>query len=438
MRTGAGASMSKNRADIEIAPVRSRPLPLEFPGVHHMGEEEIEAAVRLLRSRSLFRYYGIEPLHEVEQFEREFAAFTGSNHALAVSSGTGALAVALSALGAGPGQEIIIPAYMWVSVAAAVVNQGAIPVLADIDCTFCLGPADVEAKITPKTSGIVLVHMSGAPGSAVAIREIADRHGLFLLEDCAQCCGGTIRGRRVGTFGDMGVFSFQMNKNMTAGEGGCIITDSTALHRRAFACHDMGYPRDENGRLVFDEAETCLWGKGQRLDELRAAILRIQLAKLPRIIGAMRGSKYRIRQSLAAYPAVQLRAIPDPEGDTGSFLITTYRDAETARRINSALIAQGIVTWPQGISNIVMTSWHLHLYYNIVSLVRKTSVDRNGFPWKLAENRGLEREYGKGTCPAADDLFERSILLPIPSCLRLEDEDDIIRAFERVLSHEKD
>ena len=428
--------MSKDRASIETLPARNRPLPLEFPGAHHMGEEEIEAAVRLLRSRSLFRYYGIEPLCEVEHFEAEFAAFTGSRHAIAVGSGTGALAVALSALGAGPGQEIIIPAYMWVSVAAAVVNQGAIPVLADIDGTFCLDPLDVEAKITPKTTGIILVHMSGAPGCAGAIRRIADRHGLFMLEDCAQCCGGAIGARRVGTFGDMGIFSFQMNKNMTAGEGGCVVTDSTPLYHRAFACHDMGYPRDENGRLVFGDVETCLWGKGHRLDELRAAVLRVQLAKLPRIIDAMRRSKYRIRRSLAAYPGIGLRVIPDPAGDTGCFLITTYRDPETARRVNCALIAQGIVTWPQGISNIVMTGWHLHLYYNIVSLVRKTSVDRNGFPWKLAENRGLEREYGKGACPVADSLFERSILLPIPSCLTTEDEDDIIRAFERVLSHE--
>ena len=429
---GSESGDAEPATNLEL-PVRSRPLPLEFPGIHHMGEEEIEAAVRLLRSRSLFRYYGVDFQGEVEAFEAEFGRFIGTEYALAIGSGTGALAVALSALGVGPGQEVIVPAYLWVSVVAAVVNQGAIPVLADIDETFCLDAAQVERRITSKTSGIVMVHMSGAPGDVRAVREVARRHGLFLLEDCAQCCGGSIGGRKVGTFGDLGVFSFQMNKNMTAGEGGCLVTNDGRLYRRAFACHDMGYPRDANGRLVFDQPDMCLWGKGHRLDELRAAILRVQLGKLPSILCAMRRSKYRIRQALESCPGVRLRAIQDPAGDTGAFLITTYSDTHTARQVNDALRAEGIVTSPQGISNIVMTEWGLHLYYNNLSLVKRTSVDAAGFPWKLAENAGLERDYAKGACPVADSLFERSILLPIPSCLTEDDENDVIRAFEKVL-----
>jgi dTDP-4-amino-4,6-dideoxygalactose transaminase len=414
-------------------PVRSQPLPLEFPGVHYMDDREIEAAVRVLRSRSLFRFYGVDLQNETEQFEQEFARAVGVKHALAVGSGTGALSVALSAHGVAPGQEVIVPAYMWVSVIAAVVNQGAIPVLADIDDTFTLNPADVEAKITARTSGIILVHMSGAPGDAEAIRNIARRKGIFLLEDCAQCNGGSIGGRKVGTFGDMGIYSFQMNKNMSSGEGGCVITDDTNLYRRAVASHDVGYARDDNGRLAFDAAEYCLWGKGTRLDELRAAILRVQLGKLPTIIGHMRASKHRIRRALEQFPEVRLRRIIDPNGDTSCFLITTYRDAATARRVNEMLRAEGIVTWPQGVSNVLMTQWGLHLYYNNVSLVRKTSNDCGGFPWNLAENKGLERDYAKGACPVADSLFERSILLAIPSCLTEQDEQDIIRAFEKTL-----
>ncbi len=413
--------------------IRTEPLPLEFPGVHHMGDEEVEAAVRVLRSRSLFRYYGIDLQKEVETFEAEVASFVGSRHALAVGSGSSALATALSAFGVGPGQEIIIPAYLWVSVAAAVVNQGAIPVLADIDRTFCMDPADAERRVSNRTTGIILVHMSGAPGNVRAIRDVARRHGLFLLEDCAQCVGGSIDGQKVGTFGDMGIYSFQMNKNMTAGEGGCVVTNDLRLYRRAFACHDMGYPRDGQGRLVFEESDMCLWGKGCRLDELRAAILRVQLRKLPAITGAMRRSKYRIRHALEAFPGVQPRAIQDPEGDTGCFLITTYPDAATARLVNQALRAEGIVTHPQGISNIVMVEWGLHLYYNIVSLVKKTAIDRKGFPWNLAENRALQHDYEKGACPVADSLFERSILLPIPSCLTKRDEDDVIEAFSKAL-----
>ena len=377
-------------------PVRKAPLPLEFPGVHHMDAKEVQAAVRVLKARSLFRYYGVKLQKEVEKLESEFAQVVGTKYAIGVSSGTGALHTALSALGVGPGQEVIVPAYMWVSVLAAVVNHGAIPVLADIDETFCLNPAAVEKCITPKTRGIILVHMSGAPGNAKAIQKIARAHKIFLLEDCAQCNGGSIKGQKVGTFGDMGIFSFQMNKNMTAGEGGAIVTNNHQLYQRAFACHDLGYARDQNGRLIFDDPNLRLWGRGYRLDELRAAVARVQLKKLPRIIKAMNHSKYRIRKALEEFPGVQLRKIQDPAGDTGCFLITTYPDAEIARKVNQALRAEGIVTHAQGVSNVVMTDWGLHLYYNNVSLVEHASMDASGSPWKLAENAGLERNYEKG------------------------------------------
>ncbi len=337
--------MAKHRCEqIAATPqtaARREPLPLEFPGVHHMDEEEVEAAIRVLRARSPFRYYGVDLQRETECFEEEFARFVGSRYAVAVGSGTGALATALSALGVGPGQEVIVPAYLWVSVAAAVVNQGAIPVLADIDDTFCLDAADVERRITSRTTGIIMVHMSGAPGDIEAVQRVAHRRGLFLLEDCAQCAGGAHHGRMAGSFGDIGIFSFQMNKNMTAGEGGCVVTSDHRLYRRVQACHDLGFPRDESGRLVLDEPDFCLWGKGCRMDELRAAVLRVQLRKLPAIIAAMRRSKYRIRQVLQRFPEVRLRRIPDPLGDTGAFLITTYRDAETAQEINRMLRAAG-------------------------------------------------------------------------------------------------
>jgi 8-amino-3,8-dideoxy-alpha-D-manno-octulosonate transaminase len=426
--------MNKEKLAIDGGkPVRTKPLPLEFPGVHFMDSAEVQAALRLIKTKSLFRYYGIHPLKEVEKLEAEFARFVGVKHAVAVSSGTGALHTALSALGVGPGQEVIVPAYLWVSVLAAVVNLGAIPVLADIDETFCLNPASVEKCITPKTTGIIMVHMSGAPGDIKAIQKIARKGKLFLLEDCAQCNGGRVGGERIGTFGDMGIFSFQMNKNMSSGEGGAVVTNDFRLYRRAFASHDLGYARDEKGRLVFDDPSLCLWGRGYRLDELRAAILRVQLKKLRRIVQHMHRSKYRIRKALEKFPGVQLRKIIDPVGDTGCFLITTYPDSETAKKVNTALRAEGIVTSAQGVSNVVMTDWGLHLYTANVSLVQKASVDSHGFPWKLAENAGLGGGYDKGTCPVADSLFERSILIAIPSCLTPRDEEDIIHAFAKVL-----
>ena len=283
-------------------PIRTKPLPLEFPGIHQMNRDETKAALRTLKSRSPFRYYGIKLRREVEQLEAELARFLGVKYAVAVGSGTGALQVALAALGVGPGQEVIVPAYMWVSVAAAVVNQGAIPVLADIDETFCMDPADLEKRITARTSGIIVVHMSGAPANIKVLMEVAHNHNLFVLEDCAQCAGGSVEGQKVGSFGDIATFSFQMNKNLTSGEGGCIVTNDHRLSRRAMACHDLGYARNESGRLILYDPELCLWGKGCRLDELRASILRVQLEKLPKTISRMHHSKYRIRKALANFP----------------------------------------------------------------------------------------------------------------------------------------
>jgi 8-amino-3,8-dideoxy-alpha-D-manno-octulosonate transaminase len=430
------ATLDKKRLAINGgAPVRTAPLALEFPGIHYMDEEEVTAALRVLRSRSPFRYYGIDLQGEAEAFESEFASFLGIAHALAVTSGTAALHVALAALGVGPGQEVIVPAYMWVSVVAAVVNLGAIPILADIDETFCLDPGDVQRRITPRTTGIVAVHMSGAQADVPALSKIAKERELFLLEDCAQCVGGGIGGKKVGTLGDMATFSFQMNKNMTSGEGGCVVTNIERLYQRAFACHDTGYARDHSGRAMFEDLDLCLWGRGYRLDELRASILRVQLTKLPQVIANMHRSKYRIRRALEAYPEVRLRRIVDPEGDTGSFLISTYKDSQTAKSISDALRAEGIVTSPQGVNNIVMTNWGLHIYSNIPSLANKTSTDQRGFPWKLSENRDSKSTYRKGECPVADNFFARSILLAIPSCLTQQDEEDIIRAFRKVLDH---
>lgn len=164
------------------------------------------------------------------------------------------------------------------------------------------------------------------------------------------------------------------------------------------------------------------------MDEVRAALLRVQLQKLPAIVGAMRRSKYRIRHSLAQFPGVQLRRIVDPAGDTGAFLITTYASAQKAREVNAALRAEGITTFPQGISNVLMSDWGLHLYYNNRSLVART-----GFAWNLTENAGLARDYAKGTCPSADSLFDRSLVMAIPSCLTEQDEMDIVTAFEKTL-----
>src|SRR5688500_10118267 len=144
------------------SPVRHEPLPLEFPGAYFYGEEELANVTEVVQAHSPFRYYGHELQGMADEFEREFAAFIGMPHALGVNSGTSALTVAMMAMGVGRGSGVIVPGYLWVSTVGAVVRLGAIPVLADIDDTFCLNPEDVEKKITPRTKAVVAVHMSGA------------------------------------------------------------------------------------------------------------------------------------------------------------------------------------------------------------------------------------------------------------------------------------
>jgi dTDP-4-amino-4,6-dideoxygalactose transaminase len=418
----------------QVRPIRDRPLPEEYPGAHAMDDEEIEAAVRVLRSKSLFRYYGIDPQNEVTSFEAEFASYLQVGHVLAVSSGTAALHTALSTLRVGPGQEVIVPAYMWVSVVAAVINLGAIPVLAEIDETFCLDPADVRRKITPRTAGIIAVHMSGAQADAIALLGIAREHGIFLLEDCAQCVGGSVDGKKVGSFGDMAIFSFQVNKNMSSGEAGAVTTNDETLYRRAIACHDCGCTRDFSGSLLLDEEASLAWGRGCRLDELRAAVLRVQLRKLDRTIDRMRRSKWKIRRFLETQTNVRLRQLVDPNGDTGCSLITTFKTAASARKVNERLLFHSIVCSSPETSNVVLEDYGLHIYFNIAALGKKVGTDSVGTPWTLERNRDSVYEYGRGACPVADDLFGRSQLLTIPSCLTGLDEDQVIEAFQDALT----
>ncbi len=398
-----------------------------------MGDEELEAANRIIRSRSLFRYYGANPQGEVSAFETEFAQFLGVEYAVGVSSGTAALHTALSALRVGPGQEVIVPAFLWIAVVAAVVNLGAIPVVADIDDTFGLDLADVRRKITSRTAGVIAVHMCGAHADIVPIAALAKEKNIFLLEDCAQAVGGSVNGRKLGSFGDMAIFSFQVNKNMTSGEAGAIVTNNQALYRRAVASHDIGYSRGPTGNLLTSDDESLSWGRGCRLDELRAAILRVQLKRLPRTIEHMRASKSRICRFLERQPGIQLRRIVDPAGDTGCFLIVTFRSAEVARLVNERLHFHSITCAAQDPSTVILSDYGLHIYSNIAALVRKIGTDAKGSPWTLEENSDSIYDYGVGTCPVADDLFVRSQLMSIPSCIREEEEDQIVEAFRDAL-----
>ena len=391
--------------------------PHEFPGAYWLDSEEEQAVLDVLRAGSPFRYYGLGQPRYVDEFEAAARQYYGATFALAINSGTGALTTALRALDIGPGCEVILPAFMWVASVGAVVQSGAIPVLCEINDTFSMDPAELETKITPRTKLILPIHIAGAPCDMDAIMAVAKKHGIAVLEDCAQCNGGEINGRKVGTFGDIGIFSLQLNKNMTSGEGGLLITGDERLYYRAFSAHDMGLIRVD-GRLATPEPYAINWGQGRRMSELNGAMAAVQIKKLPAILASMRASKQRIKGMLDSIEGIAFRRLNDAAGDTGPFLIVLLENEKQAIEAAENMKQQGL-------HNVFrIADYGLHIYYNIPALVNKTPLTSTGDPWRLPANADSVCEYGKGACPKSDALFSRSVLIPIPSKLTPQQQVD--------------
>jgi len=384
--------------------------PFEFPGAYWLDGQEDQAVLDVLHNGSLFRYYGLGEPKYVDRLETATRKFYGAEYALAINSGTGALTTAMSALDVGPGCEVIVPAFLWVATVGAIVQRNAIPVLCEVDDSLNMDPADLARKITPRTKLIIPIHMAGSPCDMEAIMAVARQHGVAVLEDCAQCNGGSFRGQKVGTFGQAGIFSLQLNKNITCGEGGLLLTNDEKLYYRAFSAHDMGLIR-KAGRLATPEPYAIAWGAGRRMTELCGAVASVQIAKLPEIVANMRASKARIKAMVDGTPGVTFRRMNDAEGDTGPFLIVLLATPEHALTAAKAMIDAGLHNvWR-------LADYGLHMYFNIPSLVDKVPLSSAGNPWSLPDNADSVYDYHKGACPVSDALFERSVLIPIPSKL---------------------
>ena len=405
-------------------------LPYEWPGSYFIGEEEIEAVTKVLLARSPFRFYGHDLQHYADRAEDYFKQRLGRKHALVVNSGTGALSVAMATADVGPGDEVIIPGYMWVACLSSVIRAGAIPRLVEIDDTFTIDPDDLERKINARTKVVLDVHMSGACGDIARVAAICKQRGVLLIEDVAQANGGSFRGKPLGSFGDIAIFSFQYNKNMTSGEGGMIVCDDDALFDRLYAYHDLGYARNAEGRLD-PNGDVKAYGFGVRMSEVSAAMVYTQANKLDEITGNMRARNQQLYAGLAQIAGVKTRRVIDPRGDSGSFVIVTLPDAEKCAALVELTRAAGVTTPPGGLGNICMTDWGLHIYYNNVALVEKHGVNSAGRPWSDPLNVfAQEISYSKGTLPVMDDLFERSILIPVAPVLSAETCERIIEIFK--------
>lgn len=414
-------------------PVRTTPLPWELPGAYYIDEEEKRLVNQVIDARSPFRFYGLDAQGMVDRLEAEWCSTFGHKHALGVNSGSAALHIALAAFGVGPGDEVLVPGYMWVSCISAIVRTGAIPRLVDIDGSFCMDPADLERKIGPRSKAVLIVNMSGVMGRNDRIAAICRKHKLRLLEDCAQAIGATLKGRPAGSFGDIGIYSFQLNKNMTSGEGGLLVTEDEDLYKRCTALHDLGYARNAEGRLDPSDERYQYWGTGSRMSELAGAMALAQMRKVRTITGKMRDAKWKIREAIKDLPGIVLREVDDPAGDTGPVLITVYPTADACQRFVDAIRAEG-VRGPEGsLTCITMREWGMHWYFNVPSLVKKRSNAHDGFPWTHPSNAfAAGYSYERGALPVCDDLSNRAALVTVSSVLTDQDVEDIIAAFRKV------
>ena len=252
-----------------------------------VGEEEIEAIARVIRSGKLFRY-GEEG--QCATFEKRYAAYLGVSHFALSASGTFALTAGLTAMGIGPGDEVIIPAHTYMATATAVLAVGAIPVIVDVDESITISPKAIRAAIGPHTKAIIPVHMWGATCDMDAIMGVAREHNLQVLEDCCQGVGGSYKGRKLGSIGHAGAFSFNYYKNITSGEGGGLATNDPKLAERARCAIDpCGFYWQGKNDSVRPFA-----GNGARASEIMGAMLNAQLDRLDGLIDKMRSEKRRI------------------------------------------------------------------------------------------------------------------------------------------------
>jgi dTDP-4-amino-4,6-dideoxygalactose transaminase len=406
-------------------------LPYEWPGSYFIGEEEIDAVSQVLLARSPFRFYGHDLQHFADRTEAYFRGRLGRKHALLVNSGTGALSVAMAAADVGPGDEVVIPGYMWVACLSSVIRAGAIPRLVDVDDTYTIDPDDLERKINSRTKAVLDVHMSGACGDIARVADICRQRGVLLIEDVAQANGATFHGKPLGSFGDIAIFSFQYNKNMTSGEGGMIVCDDDLLAKRIYAWHDLGYARNAAGRLD-PHGEIKAYGMGVRMSEVAAAMAYAQAHKLDQITGAMRARNRQLYDGLSQIPGATPRRLIDPDGDSGPFVLMRWPSAEACAAIVEKTRAAGVRPGPDGQGNIRMTDWGLHIYYNNVSLVEKHGTNSAGRPWSDPLNAfAADIDYTKGTLPVLDDLVERTSILTVPPALTAEVCEQIIDIYRQ-------
>jgi dTDP-4-amino-4,6-dideoxygalactose transaminase len=353
---------------------------------------------------------------KVRLFEREFAAFQGATNGVSCTNGTTAIEMGLRALGVMPGDEVIVPPYTFIATASAVVTIGAIPVFADIDSdTLCLDPEDAARKITARTRAIIPVHVAGRFADMERMNELADSHGLAVLEDAAHAWGSQWEGRGAGTLGQCGTFSFQVSKNITAGEGGILVTNDKEL---ADLCRSFSHCGRTEGSAWYDHNNL---GSNLRMTEFQAAILLAQLTRLPEHVARRQRNAALLDEALSGIPAIQLLA-PAPRMTRRSYHMVIFRVSETElgisrERFIEALLAEGVPA---------SAGWYRPLYRN--GVFANAHVGRaHGICAPLA---GMGVDYRNVNCPVCEQVCRDAVW--IPHNVLLADEPKIARLAEAI------
>lgn len=380
-------------------PGKQKPFP-EWP---MYDEQEIAAVTSVIESRGWWRIAG----SQVTRFEQEFADYQKANYAVAVTSGTHAIEVALPALNVGRGDEVIIPAFTYISTATGVLYSNAVPVLVDVDpTTYCLDPEALEAAITPRTRAIMPVHMAGHIADMDAITALARKHHLHIIEDAAHAHGADWKGQRVGAFDTGGIFSFQAGKLMTAGEGGLVLSNDADFIERSYLFSSGGRPKTDRTYQHQLLGSTC------RMSELQAAVLRVQLTRLDEQIARREQNASLLNQMLSNMQGITPQS-RDPRVTTHPHYMYMFRYDTGAfgglprQQFVDMLIAEGVPAF------VAYPAIHrTPVFYN-----------RDFSPrWQVDDP--LLPDYRKVRCPISEELGDTVVWLH--HRVLLGDEEDIV------------
>ncbi len=397
-----------------------------------IGEREREAVLKVLESGELSGFVASPDDafwggSQVKGLEAQFRDHFKVKHAVAVNSATSALHCAVSALGVEPGDEVIVTPYTMSASATAIVVAGGTPVFADIeDETFGLDPSSVEANLSERTRGIMAVNIFGHPARLGPLREIADRHGLFLIEDNAQAPDALYHGRKTGTIGDCGVFSLNRHKVMQSGEGGVLITDSDDLALRAALLRNHGEVIVE-GMGIEDIPGT--YGLNLRMTEMEAAVGRVQFERLPELNAWRCDNAAYLSQLLSEIDGIEPPAVA--EQCTHVYYLYCMKYDQSATGIPRDVFCKALAA-----EGFYVRAGYLKPIYLEPMYQKKLAMGRSGFPFS-ANPREAQISYARGICPTVERLeFEQLILTTafLPPSER-KDIDLFVEAIHKVLDN---